>query len=61
MFLCLLHNTQLTEKPLESPYKVSAVYSFHWQHYPNCPLIKIAEKNEKPITFIRSTDRSYVH
>ena len=44
MFLCLLHNIQLIEKPHESPYKASAVNSFYWQYYSNCPLTKIAEK-----------------
>lgn len=61
MFLCLLHNIQLIEQPHESPYKASAVNSFYWQYYSNCPLTKIAEKNEKPNTFIRSSDRTHVH
>ena len=60
MFLCLLNNTQLIEKPHESPYKASAVFSFYWQHYPNCPFTKTVE-NEKPITSFRSADRTYVH
>lgn len=34
MFLCLLYNIQLFEKPHESPYKASAVFSFHWQYFP---------------------------
>ena len=44
MSLCLLYNIQLSEKPHESPYKASAVFSLYWQHYPKCPLFKIVEK-----------------
>ena len=60
MFLCLQNNIQLFEKPHESPYKASAVYSYHWQHYPNCPLKNCRKMQNQTLLSDQQIVRMYI-